>query len=384
MCNILILPQGVMPKREAFENMCYNNWHSWGLVTRIDGKLDILKKVPASGEIDADEIEVIWKLLERDIEFERILHVRHNTAGATNEDNCHPIDVYYDQKTGRQVVFMHNGTMYEYKSKKQKPNTTGGYTLEDDPDGPSDTKNFVDQILTPMLTTQNYGNGHGDINNKFFVKLANKMWPLNNRGLIISNDQNLLLLGEWKKTKAKGPVGSAGEVDIWSSNDDYFDKVQRGPEYDRRVEREKKAREAEQRLRSGTATGTSNNTIYPLSEYNFNRHSIYSLSATLDDICDDWSRWNRECAVYLGAASMEELEELYKNKEVCIEIMDWTFQDYYHLFDEYNDLEAKLERQATYINSIHGKLRAAGVEKDILEMTDDELKNIVTLNKKAA
>lgn len=359
--------------------MCYNNWHSWGLVTRIDGKLDIIKKVPESGEIDQEEIEVIWKLLERDQEFERILHVRHNTAGATSIDNCHPYPVYYNESSGREIVFMHNGTMYEYKSKVTVPNQWGtGFVTEDDPDGPSDSKNFVDQILTPMLTTQDYGNGHGDVNSKFFVKILGKIWPTGNRGLIIPNDQNLVFLGDWKKIKGEN------DMDIWSSNDDYFHKVTRGPESQRREEREKKAREAERARTSAFTAGTNNPEVTPLSSFNFNQHSIYNLSTTLDNITYDWKLWDRDCAVTLGGATREELEFLYSDKESCLTVMDWIFGDYHELYQEHNDLEDKHQRQATYINQLHGKLRAAGVDNDILGMDNDKLADMVSLNVKAA
>lgn len=381
MCNILILPPYGMPVREKFENMCYNNWHSWGIVTRIDGKLDVVKKVPASGEIDAEEIEVIWKLLERDQEFERILHVRHNTAGATSLDNCHPYDVFYDPSNGRQVLFMHNGTMYEYKSKITVPNQWNtGFITEDDPDGLSDSKNFVDQILTPMLCSQDYGEGHGDVNSKFFIKLIGKLWPSGNRGLIIPNDQNLVFLGEWKKIKGEN------DIEIWSSNDDYFHKVTRGPESQRREEREKKAREAERaRAFDFTASGSNGvREITPLSSFNFNKHSIYNLTCTLDNITYDWTLWDRDTAVSIGGATRDELEALHSDKESCLTVMDWIFGDYYELYQDYNDLEDKHKRQATYINQLHGKLRAAGIDNDILSMDNNELADMVILNTKAA
>src|ERR1700751_2562549 len=116
MCNIIILKKDQMPIKNEFVTMCQNNWHSYGLVTKFGDKIDINKKVPENGEVDPEEL---YKLLERDIEYERILHVRHNTAGATNLENCHPFNVYYDEANKRNIVFMHNGTMYEFKSKKK-------------------------------------------------------------------------------------------------------------------------------------------------------------------------------------------------------------------------------------------------------------------------
>lgn len=100
MCVIVVLSKNQMIPYSMLENACYNNWHSFGLVTKVDGKLDIKRSVPKSGEVDP---KTVYKLLEDDIGYERFLHLRHNTAGATNEANCHPFDVYYDPKSGRQV-----------------------------------------------------------------------------------------------------------------------------------------------------------------------------------------------------------------------------------------------------------------------------------------
>lgn len=378
MCNILILPPYSMINREEFENMCYNNWHSWGLVTKIDGKLDIQKVVPQSGEIDADEIEKIWKLLDRDQEFERILHVRHNTAGATTLENAHPFDVYYDPKSGRQVVFMHNGTMYEYKSKKVTQNSYGVYTTDDDLDGPSDSKNFVDKILTPMLASADYGNGHGDICNKMFHLIMSKMFPSGNRGLLIASDQPDLLLGDWKTIK------DSNGKEIKTANTDYFKDVTRGPENDRRKEREKLAREAERRSASPAKTNTNKTgqTVVPLKDFVFNKHSIYRLNDSMANLTDDWSVWDRSHAMYLGGATRDELEELYSNKNVCLIVMDWIFADYYSVNKELNDLDDKHQRQASYINSLHSKLKTAGIDLENLEV--EKLVDMVTANTKAA
>ena len=152
MCNILLLKPGQMPYKEEFINMCYNNWHSYGLVVKVDGKLDIKRHVPES-EIDPLEL---WNLIEKDRQYERLVHVRHTTAGATNLDNCQPFDVFYQEHKGKNptnIVFAHNGTLYDYKSKKWDDK---GIQM-DDPDGPSDTKNFVDQVLIPFITASDFG-----------------------------------------------------------------------------------------------------------------------------------------------------------------------------------------------------------------------------------
>ncbi len=233
MCVIIHLPAGAKIEFAKLKNAVHNNWHSYGLVTRIDGKLDIKKVVPKNGEVSPEEVR---DLLEKDEEFERILHLRHNTAGATTLRNCHPFDVYYDDN--RQVVFMHNGTFNEYKPKKFDKDGK----LEDDPNGLSDSVTFAEENITPMLVRSG-----GNINDHFLQKVVRKFWSANNRGVLISSDQDCWIIGDdWKEMVYEGAT-------LKISNDLYFDKVVRGPEADRRAEAQKLIRdqEAEQRKKHG-------------------------------------------------------------------------------------------------------------------------------------
>lgn len=354
MCNILVLNPDVMPIREEFDNMCYNNWHSYGLVTMVGGKLDIIKKVPESGEIDPEEI---WKLLERDIEFQRILHVRHNTAGTTSLENCHPFDVFYQKKkeSEKQVVFMHNGTLYEYKSKKWV-----NQTYVDDDSGPSDTQNFTNRVLVPYMSAMDFGTGKADIHHPAMVTLLKKFWPVSsNRGILIANDQSPLILGEWKKTK-----GQNGE-EILSANDDYFKSVTRGPEKARRDAAEAKAKEEQKkgkgfRIVDSTPASTSTN-IVPLASFDFSaKHGVFSLSTSLKHILDDWEIWDRTTAVQIGAATQSELEQIYDGgKKNTVILMDWIFTDYASLYAENLDLEEKAKKQESHIATMAAELKDA-------------------------
>ena len=337
MCNIVILKPGQMPVRSEFDNMCYNNWHSFGLVTKIDNKLDITKKVPDNGEIDPDEI---YKLLERDVEFERILHVRHNTAGATNLENCHPFSVYFNLNDSRTIVFMHNGTMYEYKSKKQAPN---GYAQVDDPDGPSDTKNFTDKILIPVV--ERLG---GDITNRVNQLILDKFWPMSgNRGVLIASDQPILTFGDWKKRK------DAEGNDFLSSNDEYFDSCKRGPEFDRREEARKKLA-----TKTTTKTGGEGRTVVPLSEFRIgHKHGFYQLNTSLKNINSDWNIYDRDTASFLGYATKDEITEIFKaGEKECVSLMDWIFSDYTALYHEHLEALEDKKKAENIIASLKKQL----------------------------
>lgn len=351
MCKIIVLEPGVMPTVEQLENATYNNWHSFGLVTKVItegvGRLDIKRKVPASGEVDPKEV---WDLLMKDIQYKRFLHLRHNTAGATNLENTHPFDLYYDEKTGRQVVWMHNGTMYQYVSKKKS--ATG--TEVDDPDGPSDTKNFTDRVLIPLLTTMNHGNGYGDISNDFFQLTLDKFWNGSNRGLLISSDQKEVLIDKWVKK-----VGRDGK-EYFASNDEYFTEVKRGPEYTRRRLREEEAKATA--APAGKSVITTRQVV-KLSSFQKERHAFYNLSSSLCNISRDWDVYDRSGAVSLGYASRPELEELYNHKGDCLTVMDFVFTDYAMLYKEFQELEEKLKKAQKHIAAMADEIKNGKAER---------------------
>lgn len=358
MCNILWLKSGQMPlEQEEFWNMCYNNWHSYGLSVRVDGRLDTKRVVPISGEIDPQEV---WDALLRDRQYERFLHVRHTTAGLTNVENCHPFDVLYQDRVGkvpRDVKFMHNGTLYEYKSKKLSE--TGSGALVDDDSGPSDTQNYVNRVLIPYLTSIDVGDGKGDLSSPLIRDLLKRFWPLTgNRGILYSGDQSPILLGDWKKMKASD--GS----DIVSANDDYFSKVIRGPEHERREKKSAEERSMNPKVSPIRTTTTGlpvRCDITPFSAFDFSykdkRDRMYELKTSFAHILGDWNVWDRDVAVTLGAATVDELVELYdKDKKGTIQLMDWIFSDYSNLYDEFLEIEEKHKKATDRIATITGEL----------------------------
>jgi len=347
MCNILELTPGVMLDRDAFDTMCYNNWHSYGVVTfRPDG-MSVIKHVPESGEIDPAEL---WAILEAEIDHPRIVHVRHTTAGTTSLNNCHPFTVF--EKDGREVLFMHNGTMHQFKSKKWVKNEeytptrnyTGGGGWEDDDTGPSDTMNFATEVLTPYLSSMNVGNGTGDYSNNLFKAVLMKFWPPSNRGVLMANDQTPFFFGEWKTV-----TNSEGK-EIKTSNTDYFKEIKRGPEFQRIEARRKLFEEAEKAKQAAVSQNTTKlpakGEVIRLSDYSkeLNKKLTgFELKGTLANILTDHNVWDRDAAVMLGMATHNELEQIYHDKQVCLQVMDWIFADYGNLYDEMAILEDVVE-----------------------------------------
>lgn len=230
MCVIIALsPQATINKQQLY-NAVYNNWHGYGLVLRDqNNRIQVLK---GFDELGTDP-EVVWKLLETNKDIERYLHVRHSTKGAADETNVQPFEVYNSNE--RQVFFMHNGTLSSF----------GGAWNNDQ--GKSDTLDFCDKILAPALLRWNGPEGKADYTDADFYRLVvEKQWTSASTGLFVSNDLPMLRIGGgWSEYKHPDD-SSSGEVHV--SNTSYFDRIQRGPEFQRlenlrKVEEEKKKKE---------------------------------------------------------------------------------------------------------------------------------------------
>lgn len=362
MCKIIQLRPGEMVWKDKLMNACFNNWHSYGLVTKIDGKLDIKRVVPKNGEISGEEV---YKQLLEDIKYERILHVRHNTAGATDLRNTHPFDVYYDAKTGRQVVFMHNGTLYEYKSRVE--NDKG--VLVEDETGASDTRNFTDEILIPYVQAD-FGTGPADIHNPAFKRLLQKFWstPSSNRGILISSDQPSLFLGDWKESSYFDYTGKKNPfTTIKVSNTDYFDTVSRGPEFERRRFREEEERKSKEASKPEKRSFQHLGDVQIESTAGFAKRRVNAgkLSGSLKNIINDYDIWTRDGLAALGYATDKEIEELYSDKDSCVFLMSYIFEEFAKVCDELETTEKDKEKATKMIASLIGQLKALGKEVEI-------------------
>lgn len=341
MCVIACFKPNQMPPKDMLFNAVYNNWHSYGLVTKIDNKLDIKRVVPENGEVDPQEV---YDALHADVDYERFLHLRHNTAGATNLENCHPFDLYYNEKTGRHLVFMHNGTLYPYVDKKWDYQTN---KFVENPGGPSDSKKFAEE-LSEYIAAMNFGTGVGDIHHELFKKVVIGNWSGSNRGLIIASDQAPFFIDQWKEV---GPHGNKFKA----SNDDYFDSVKRGPEFTRRSLREAKKKEEAKR----------NSGITPLRDVAIKkRHGFYDLRDSLVNVIEDDDFLTREGVSALGYASRDELEQLYSDKATCLTVMDWVFTEYAVMLEELTESQQKHYAATKMIAELKGQIKLIEEERE--------------------
>lgn len=378
MCGIILLKAGQSLPDEALRNVVYNNWHSYGLVTKVGDKLDVKRVMPKNGvELTPEEVK---KALDDDIEYDRILHVRHNTAGATNKDNCHPFDVFVSGDT--YVVFMHNGTLHDHKSKKYDEKKK---SWEDDDSGPSDSKNFADYVIQPIISGFKGEKGFGDISDNTFRRILNKFWYGSNRGILISNKTDPFFLGEWKELE----IDNGEKVKV--SNLDYFKELKRGPEFERRkksADEQAKAQQKAKEMAKKNAPTTGNKgaggttsrfrsveesqpsfrdegpvQLALLKEFDFNeRPSLGLLSESAVGVLNDWEMYDRTRAVNLAALTKTELEEIASDKATCIHLMEWIFSDYHELYNEFCKLEDKSIKQEKHIEKMAVELRS---KKDV-------------------
>jgi hypothetical protein len=293
-----------MITKEHLTNAVHNNPHGYGLILKDgNGHAQLIKKFRAEG----NDPEEIYDLLEDNKDIERILHVRWSTKGATDESNTQPFSVYHSNK--RQVWFMHNGTLGMFG----EHNT-----------GKSDTLDFCEKILTPGLSKWK-----GDyIDPDFWKLIVEKQWVSQSKGLFISNDMPFLKIGYgWSEYKHKDGGETSGEV--WISNNDYFDKLSRGPYFQRledvRKASEEAAREEARKEReaqlaiagpfrpsdhSRTIAGTSQD----VQVWDFSNARSSVIVKAVTDIIDRWDLDDPELLAKLSLITYDEWVDLIDNE----------------------------------------------------------------------
>lgn len=131
MCVIIHrLPKVIIPE-DKIVSACLTNPDGFGISILNDDRLETVKIHESKGNNPKD----IMKALEDAKDNEVYLHLRYTTAGKTNEDNCHPFQVF--KGDNYEIQFMHNGTL-------------GAFSKGKDHDY-SDTWHFNEEILKPTI-----------------------------------------------------------------------------------------------------------------------------------------------------------------------------------------------------------------------------------------
>lgn len=349
MCVIIqLLPDRNIPL-DMLSNAVANNWHGYGLMIKRDGKLEIIRKIPK--DIDNPDTtrgikEELDDILRDNDKFERILHLRHQTVGSVTLDNCHPFTVFKDENA--EVVFAHNGTLYEYRPADSK--IADGISVKIN-DTRSDSRVFAEEILTPLF---NFAKD-GKYTDPFFLKTVMKYWSgVSNRGILVSNNQQTIFLNssEWKNITVKD---DKKEYTIKVSNDDYFQKVTRGP-----IHEENKKKEEAARIKSNITTNPNPVSISSkiwgitkLKDIDLQSHS--PLTAELVDIMEDIDLYTDVGTANLANLRADELEGLVNAKpEAAVSLLVHVTGSFKRLHEDYLKLEDKHEKASKMIALLKG------------------------------
>jgi hypothetical protein len=326
------LKAGTSIPLDKIANVVNNNPHSFGLILRDPKakKLEIIKRCHKEG----NSPEEIHDLLEDNKDLERYLHVRWRTEGPIDLENAHPFTAY--MSNSRQVEFMHNGTLADFRPKTQdvwENNVRKTTTLENI----SDSKKFNDEFLAPLLLTITGENGRGDIGNVMFQRIVEKFWGHSSRGVLICNDLDPVLINakDWKELDFGGGK-------FWSSNTEYWEKLTRGPVY----EAEKKKKDEEEAKERNRFQGSESDRrgVTNLKDVNLKAKDI--LPESLSNVFEDYNIWTED-----GTASLCNLTE--------IEVQDFVKRDndaaaslIIHLTSYYDEIYKRKLRMVKYIKEL--------------------------------
>lgn len=340
MCNIVMLGEGVSIPYPKFENMVHNNPHGFGLILKDkkNKKLQVIRRCPPAG----NDPKEIYDLLEDNKDIERYLHVRWRTDGPIDIDNTHPFPAYISDT--RQVYFMHNGVLNDYKPSQGRVTWMNGVkTQEEEAENTSDSKKFNDEFLAPYLLTSSGANGKADINDPIFHKIIHKFWGNgDSKGLLICNDLESVQINtsKWHELDLGGGK-------FWSSNNTYFDNLIRGPVYEEKKKKreEEEARQRASKFQSGVSVNRSNKGIITdLKDLDLKAREI--KSEELFNIFEDYNIWDEEGMAALNNITPLQFEELVKKSpEEAVNLL-LTLTGYYsELFKRYKRLTEWIEGQ---------------------------------------
>lgn len=313
MCVICHFEPGFVPSFGLIQMAAWNNPHGYGLILKENKKLHVIKKCP----VDGNDPEEIYKLLEEHKDVERFLHLRWKTEGDIDLDNTQPFTVFNGK---RQIEFCHNGTLNDWA-----PNRPGYYsvnkpkeeTVPDELKNASDSRRFCELKLRPLLMSITGPKGTGDYTTEIAREILGKYWSGgHNRGLIIANDLPPLYLGDWTQVKDKIEFGGETiEYTFKASNDTYFERLSRGPMFQKQQEEARKKREEEEAERRKNAPvvsqiRTASKNVTLVSSALFKKR--YQLSGDLvANILSDWKIHEEPGMRALCNMTMTEIEEMY-------------------------------------------------------------------------
>lgn len=241
MCVIIGMAKDQVVPFAKLKNATLNNPHGFGIVTVTGDKMSVFKKFDEKG----NDPELVAKELDKRADADmRYIHLRYRTRGLSNKENTHPFTVF--NRDGHRIEFMHNGGLQKH-------------TRTDETEK-SDSRQFAENFLTPMLAKFHGENGPADTEDVHLEEFLETFFSFSNRGLLISNKFEPMFLGKWETTD---------DVDgnkLIVSNTDYFGLAQNSrmtefykPKTSDIPRIRQQQQQNQQQARQGTLWGNNNN-----------------------------------------------------------------------------------------------------------------------------
>jgi predicted glutamine amidotransferase len=202
MCVIINRQPNVTIEYEKIQSACKVNPDGFGFAFVEDKSIIIIKEFDPKG----NDPEKVARLLEDYKDYAVSLHLRFSTVGEKNADNCHPYVTCMKDHDGVDVVFMHNGTLSDFKYKDSRM---------------SDSYHFNEEVVRPLFQRiAAFDTPESALNDPLFKTILTKYAGASSVFNILDSEGNILVINEDKGVKKDG---------WWASNDYSFNRYHREP-----------------------------------------------------------------------------------------------------------------------------------------------------------
>lgn len=363
MCAIIYLPIGCMIPQDKLFNVVHNNSDGFGIIFRKDNELELSRGL----WMDPEDM---YKLLLKEVDKERYVHVRNNTAGETSLDNVHPF--YVLDTPERKVLFMHNGTLHKYKPVIRTVYVNGVQVTEGTDAKDSDSKRYVEEFLKPLVSKFHGKEGVGDITDPMLQQLISMSWEANSKGILVASDLDPHFINE--KTWTTHDCEDDKEKKWYSSNNSYFSAVTRGPLFEqRKLEEEARKREEAQKAYSFQADKKDVHKLQNIDlTTNTTKKAVDALGKAFRSV-DIWETENLVKIANLTNAELEMAQERYPAEFAAL--VCFMFDRFKETYDENVALKADnalVENQLETVRNKHesASLRIEALTKQLREYTE--------------
>lgn len=198
MCIIIDRKADVVIPKEQIELACDINKHGFGVSWIEKRRIKTFRNI--SQPTDPQEVNDQLDKLKKHRVY---LHIRHATVGPVTMENNHPFNILTQEKDGRDLCFMHNGTLWDFDPK------TVDVSM-------SDSAYFAQSVVRPMaIRWAAWMPKKSFLDDTLFIKLLCKYITGDGKLVMYDNLGGTMVIN---RTKGKDYNG------YWASNDHLDDK----------------------------------------------------------------------------------------------------------------------------------------------------------------